>query len=334
MVLLASSGVVHAQSTCITYNLYGALIIPVRDYPNKFEVFLLNRMGEQEIAHSYIDMSGRFFFDNLQEGTFDVVVRLEGFKEMRERVDIGRTLGTTADNGVCKQNEIYWLTPEDTIVIVDERLRGYPKEAISEYVQAVTAYNEKHYKEVVVHLENVVRLAPDWFDAHCELGVAYEEVNQRPNAEKQYRRALELKPDGFRALVSLGRLLVVEADERLQSAATRDSAPPILRQAREVLASATMRDTRDANASYMLGAVDFRLGSYKDAEVELKHALELDPTVFPARVTLINVYIEQKQWQSALDNIDAFIIENPDSVLRQQVFAIRSTVLRRLMPVQ
>jgi len=333
LVILLSSGIANAQSDCSLFNLYGTLIIPVRDHPEKFIVLLKSRMGEQEIAHSYIDMNGRFSFESVPVGTFDVFVKIDGFKEMRERVDLSGHQG--GQEGVpCKQNEIYWLTPEDITVIVDERLRGYPKEAIDEYVLAVRADSGKRYKEVVVHLENVIRLAPDWFDAHCELGAAYEKVDRRGDAEKEYRKALELKPDGFRAMMSLGRLLVLEADDRIQSPATRDAVPPLLNQAREVLVSATTKDPTAAMAVYLLGAVDFRLASYKNAETELKHALELDASIFPARVTLINVYIEQKQWQSALDNVDSFIVENPDSIYRQQVLAIRSSILRRLTPAQ
>lgn len=336
LVILFSSGIAHAQpqSVCTAVNFYGTLIIPVRDHPEKFEVFLTTRMGNQEIAHTYIDLTGRFFFENLSEGTYDVVARVDGFKEMRERVDVASHQGGNADNGACKQNEIYWLTPENITVITDERLRGYPKAAIDEYVLAVAADSAKRYKEVVVHLENVVRLAPDWYDAHCELGAAYEEVDRNADAEKEYRKALELKPDGFRAMMNLGRLLVLVADEKIQNPATRDAVPPILNQAREVLVSASERDPMSAMAAYLLGAADFRLASYKNAEMELKRALELDASVFPARVTLINVYIAQKQWQNALDNVDTFMLENPDSIYRQQVLGIRSSILRRLTPQQ
>jgi predicted Zn-dependent protease len=334
LVILLSSGIARAQSDCTIFNLYGALIIPVRDHPEKFEVLLKTRMGEQEIAHAYIDLNGRFFFENIPVGTYDVFTKIDGFKEMRERVDFSGHRGGQSDSDPCKQNEIYWLKPEDVTVIVDERLRGYPKEAIDEYVAAVAADSAKKYKEVVAHLENVVRLAPDWYDAHCELGVAYEELDRNGDAEKEYRKALELKPNGFRAMMSLGRLLVLVADLKLQSPATRDAGSPLLNQARELLVSATTMDPMSAMAAYLLGAVDFRLASYKNAETELKHALELDASIFPARVTLINVYIAQQQWQNALDNVDTFLLENPDTVFRQQVLGIRSSILRRVMPNQ
>jgi tetratricopeptide (TPR) repeat protein len=331
LVILFSSGIAHAQADCTLFNLYGALIIPVRDHPEKFTVFLKPHGGDQEFMHTYIDLNGRFFFENVPLGTYDVYTKIDGFKEMRERVDFSGHMGGQ-DN--CKQNEIYWLRPEDTEVVVDERLRGYPKAAIDEYVLAVTADSKKQYKEVAAHLENVVRLAPDWYDAHCELGVAYEELNRLGDAEKEYRKALELKPDGFRAIMSLSRLLILVADEKIQNPATKDAGPPLLSVARELLKNATTIDPMSAMAAYLLGAVDFRLASYKNAETELKQALELDKSIFPARVTLINVYIAQQQWQNALDNVDTFLLENPDTVYRQQVMGIRSSILRRATPNQ
>jgi predicted Zn-dependent protease len=334
VVILFSSGIACAQTDCTIFNLYGTLIIPVRDHPEKFEVLLKTRMGEQEIAHAYIDLNGRFFFENIPVGTYDVFAKIDGFKEMRERVDFSGHQGGHTESDACKQNEIYWLKPDDVTVVVDERLRGYPKAAIDEYVAAVAADSAKRYKDVVAHLENVVKLAPDWFDAHCELGAAYEKLDQLGDAEKEYRKALELKPNGFRAMMSLGRLLILQADLKLQDPAARNAVAPILNQARELLARAAESDPMAAMAAYLLGAVDFRLASYKNAETELKHALDLDASIFPARVTLINVYIAQQQWKNALDNVDTFLLENPDSVYRQQVLGIRSSILRRVTPNQ
>ena len=325
--VLSFSGIAHAQGTvCTTLTLRGTLIIPVQDYPSRFEVLLLSRRGEQEFAHSYVDMTNRFFMDNLQQGEYDVVVRLPGFKELRERVEVEQHQG----NESCIVNEIYWLTPEDTVVIVDERLRGYPKEAIDEFVLAITAESDKHYEQVVQHLEKVVKLAADWFDAHCELGAAYEEVHHPGDAEKEYRTALTLKPESFRVMMSLGRLFVVVADEKLQDPSTRDSAVPIFHQAYDLLAAAAERDPTSAMAMYMVGNTEFRLASYKDAERDLKRALELDATIYPARISLVNVYIAQNMWQDALENLDEFIIGNPTAAQRQEALATRTAIIRRL----
>lgn len=329
--ILVASSFAHAQIGslgCVTsppgtFTFTGKLIIPGNDHPEIFEVFLMARMGEQIIAHTIANWSGEFCFIGVESARYDLLVRLEGFKELREVVDVPPVFPS-----------IFWLTPADREVVLDERLRGYPKEAIDEYVMAAMADANKDFKEVVRHLEKVVSLAADWYDAHCELGGAYEEIQRYTDAEKEYRRALELKPDGMRAIMSLGRLLVLVSDDMINAAAAQDTITPILEQAHEVLTAALKRDPTSAMASYLIGAVDFRLASYGDAEKELKHALQLDTTIFPARIMLVNVFVAQKLWDQALDHLDQFILENPRSPYRTQAMETRASVVRHMRESQ
>src|SRR4029079_5204596 len=124
--------------------LSGTLVIPVRDHPEKFEVLLLSTMGEREIAFTYLDITNRFFFENIPDGEYDVVIRVDGFKELREHVKL---TFEPFDLTPCEQHGTYWLTPVDTIEVVDERLRVYPKEAIVEYVLAIDAHEAKNFDE-------------------------------------------------------------------------------------------------------------------------------------------------------------------------------------------
>ncbi len=62
----------------------------------------------------------------------------------------------------------------------------------------------------------------------------------------------------------------------------------------------------------------------------MNHVLELDQMLAAARITLINVYVQQQSWQNALENLDAFLLENPTSPYRQQVITTRLSVVRRL----
>jgi len=130
--------------------------------------------------------------------------------------------------------------------------------------------------------------------------------------------------------MALGRLLVEEADIQILAAEKQDEIRPTLKRARETLSQAVILDPKLATAFYYLGVVDFRTSSFAGAEGELKHALSLDPTLAPAKITLINVYVLQKNWQNALENLDAFLLENPTSPYRQQVTATRLSVARRL----
>ena len=149
-------------------------------------------------------------------------------------------------------------------------------------------------------------------------------------AKREFLKAHELNAESARPFLALGRLFVQQADLEIQAASKRDVAQSTLTQAREALTEAIGRDAKLASAIYYLGAVDYLSGSYADAERELTHALELNPSLFPARIMLINVFVKQRQWQAALDNVDSFLLENPDSPYRQEVADTRVGVVRRL----
>jgi tetratricopeptide (TPR) repeat protein len=322
LLLLLSS---PAMAQCTAYTFHGTLIIPTRNYPPVIEVMLATHKGEQPIAYAYTDANNQFRFDNVQADRMDVVVRLEKFNELRESVDIGDTV-SQAGTGACNQSGVFWLIPDEH---AGEPLHGYPKEAVDEYALALKEDTARRYSEAAKHLEKVVMLVPEWFDAHCDLAAIYEKANRGGDAEKEYRKALDLEPDSFRAQLALGRLLLDQADLKLQQPSHPDL-QPVLREARGLLAKAVNGNDKSAAAVHLLGDADFRLSDYKNAEIELKRALELDPTLYAARITLINVYISQKRWQDALDNVDIFLVENPSSPLRKEIMSTRTSIVHRL----
>ncbi|HLQ76761.1 MAG TPA: carboxypeptidase-like regulatory domain-containing protein [Terriglobia bacterium] len=132
VLILMISGIAHAQlgdlgcrsqavgSTLFT--LHGTIIIPVRDHAEIFEVFLLSNNGEQILARTIADSNGRYCFLDIPRDRYDFVVRLEGFKELREGIHIGDPPPPPSMKGVYEM--IFWLSPVDTVVVVDERLRG------------------------------------------------------------------------------------------------------------------------------------------------------------------------------------------------------------------
>jgi tetratricopeptide (TPR) repeat protein len=329
VLILFVSSFSFAQAVCSTYSFFGTIIVAARDHPTTYEVQLLADRGEQPIAYAYVDMTNRFSFDGVTEGRYDVVVRLEHFQELRSPVNISSTMNPQA-NGGCNLRDIFWLLPLESI---DQTSSRYPPEAMKEYELAIRAENNKDFAEAVIHLETAVRLAPDWFDAHSDLGAVYEKVNRVTDAATEYRKALALKPDSVRAQLSLGRLLLDEADKKLQDPQSHLDVQPSLHEAHELISKAILADPKSAMASFLLGGVDFRLMEYKAAEAELERALELDPKMFQARITLANLYINRMRWQDALDQVDLFILENPTSPYLPQMTATRTGIVRKLQAI-
>ena len=52
--------------------------------------------------------------------------------------------------------------------------------------------------------------------------------------------------------------------------------------------------------------------------------------MFEARILRINLFIEQKLWQAALDNADAFMLDYPNSSHRPEVADSRQHIVARM----
>ena len=125
----------------------------------------------------------------------------------------------------------------------------------SQFAQAVTAYD----RALELYAE---RDTDQWFVYYVR-GISYERLGKWPQAEADFRRALELKPDQPQVLNYLGYSLVekrIKLDEALDMIERAVAAEP--------------------NSGYIvdsLGWVLYRLGRYDEAVAHMERAAELMP---------------------------------------------------------
>ena len=65
----------------------------------------------------------------------------------------------------------------------------------------------KQYQKAKVHLEEAIRLVPDFAAAYNSLGKTYEGLRQYDKARSAYEKALEFNPEYIDAYLNLGKLL-------------------------------------------------------------------------------------------------------------------------------
>ena len=65
----------------------------------------------------------------------------------------------------------------------------------------------KQYQKAKVHLEEAIRLVPDFAAAYHSLGKTYEGLRQYDKARTSYEKAVEFNPNYSEAYLSLGKLL-------------------------------------------------------------------------------------------------------------------------------
>jgi tetratricopeptide (TPR) repeat protein len=177
-------------------------------------------------------------------------------------------------------------------------------------------------------LEGVVKLAPDFPDAHNLLGTVYQGMDRYRDAEKQYNMARNLSPGSVAPLINLGVLYLQEAEANEKegpfvTGVMYDDSLHSLQDANRV-------DPRNPTVYYLLGVLFYRAHSYRFAEASFNEAISIDVHVGPARLALANVYIRQQKWKEALDQFDKYLAENPKAADRTQVEAVRTKVIQQL----
>ncbi|MCG6945868.1 MAG: tetratricopeptide repeat protein [Deltaproteobacteria bacterium] len=99
---------------------------------------------------------------------------------------------------------------------VEEAIKYYHKALENElYMNPESAHNNlglaylrlKEYHKAMLHLEEAVRLVPDYAIAYNNLGKAYEGLGQYDKARFSYEQAVQFNPQYAEAYLNLGKLL-------------------------------------------------------------------------------------------------------------------------------
>ena len=164
------------------------------------------------------------------------------------------------------------------------------------------------------HLENAVSIAPDFFEAHVALARQYRAGGRIEDAATHWIRAAGIRGHDAGPLVELGRLYMERGDAGAALA---------------VLERAVNRDPKDPAATYYYAFVLYQDGQYHVAEVTLKQFLKRDSRVGAIELLLASVFTKQQKPDDALEQINAYLEQNPEGANRLMALELR----KRLMAV-
>jgi tetratricopeptide (TPR) repeat protein len=218
---------------------------------------------------------------------------------------------------------------EDPFLLdVTEMLQQYPTRAVQEYQQGLTEAQKGKRPAAAKHLEEAIRLAPEFFNAHSSLGVLYQKMERYRDAEREYGVAHRLNPRSAAPLVNLGSLHLEESESR--GAGNVRTSRGMLNAALACLNEALKIQPSSAFAEYLTGVVYYKTGFYETAEDHLQKALEFDGAMKFARLGLANVYVAMREWENAVLQLDAYLEENPFASNRPRIKEARANAAQKL----
>src|SRR5687768_4299367 len=195
----------------------GRIIAPGVTFDSYIEVIQL--IETQPVGYGYTNSTGEFTLPEQPTGTYYIVVRIDGFKEYRDKVNV---VG-------CEKffRYVIFMEPEEEkivpllldfsgevneVVDVAELKRTFPKKVIGEYEKARGERLRGEPSRAQTRLEKVIQEYPDFYSARNELGTIYLEKKMFREAEEHFNAAHDLRPASAAPLVSLGSLYVQEAE--------------------------------------------------------------------------------------------------------------------------
>jgi tetratricopeptide (TPR) repeat protein len=169
-------------------------------------------------------------------------------------------------------------------------------------------------------LKRATSIAPDWAEAHRQLGIVYYDAREYDLSRTELRRAVELDPNDAAGWGQLGKLYLTtgaldEAETALQRAAQlrpdRATYPAMLGElyrqrgdpasatkAIEAFRHALTLDPQNADAYHRLGLLYQRLGRFAEAGVALRAVTRIQPR-------LVEPYYALAQVERKLGNLAA-----------------------------
>ncbi len=286
--------------------LYGDLVIDESKVagltPLSVDIILYTE-GRIQLARQAIPNTGRYRFNNLKTGIYQLVVEIEGREVARLRVDLLSPLIHDLRQDIALEWRGSRNSTKPGVISADQYPRTTRNEALLK--QARAAVDKKKYPKAAELLQRVTQSDARDFEAWAELASVHFLQKNFDAAEIEYLRAIDAHPGFFLALLNLGRLEVAQKKYEV---------------AVKALSNVVKVRPESADANYLLGEAYLQLKRGSLAVVYLNEALRLDPLgMAEVHLRLARLYHGAGLRDKAAQEYERFLKKRPGYSDRQRL---------------
>lgn len=283
-----------------SYTLFGDLIVDEgRDSgikPLVYEIALTNA-GGTPAGRQYVNAGGRYQFNNLSAGQYELIVLLDHEEIARTRVEI---LPGPAQERIRQDLTLAWKAGERPKPAAISAADFYKRSESNEkqFLKAKEATDQKRYDDAIATLRQVVTADPHDFQAWAELGTIYLFKQSYEESENSYVKSVTERPTFFLGQMNLGRLRVLRKN---------------FEGAIEPLTAAVNIQPTSADANYYLGESYLQIKKGSKAVGYLNEAIKLDPVgKADAHLRLATLYNAVGMKDKAAIEYEEFLKKKPN----------------------
>jgi Flp pilus assembly protein TadD len=269
--------------------------------PDRIEITLQTR--GIVVNQAWTDNEGKFIFHDLPGNLYHVMINDERYEPYHEDVKVDPHINPV--NILSIRLELKpqaapqgapVLGGDPYLVDLAEYKKQFSKKVVKEFEEGVKCGANGKAADAIRHFQAALRLAPDFYPAHNNLGAAYLNQSNFPAAEAEFEAVLKINQSDTQAYFNLGNvfLLTGRYDDCLR-----------------LVEEGLRRRPNSGFAQFLLGSAFEKLGKSREAERALHDAVLLDATLSRAHLELVNLYLRQKRTEEAIGELNFFLKSFP-----------------------
>lgn len=267
-----------------------------RRIPNA-TIVLCDAQGSR-LQEAYSNESGEFSFRAVRADLYILQVRAEGYEPAKVHVDVNLSPvhGLPIALKALRQSDS--AVPHRSSVSAHEL--SMPKAASDLFSSGMTAlYKENNPQAALNDFQSAIVKAPTYYEAYYQAGMAYLALQNGAEAEKQFRKSMEISQKKYgEADIALATLL-------LQRKETTEGEP--------LLRAGLALNPQSWAGQIEVGKLELSRGHLETALAAAERAESLAPLQPMVYRLLAVVHLQQKNYAAVVSDLDSYIRLDPDS---------------------
>jgi type IV pilus assembly protein PilF len=293
--------------------------------PDRIEVTLQTR--GIIVNQVWTDDEGKFVFRDLPTNLYHVIINDERYEPYEENVKLNPHTNPTniltirlTPKAPAKPDAPPPAVAGGNPYLVDlaEYEKQFPGKVVKEFEKGVKCQANGKTGDAVRHFQASLKLAPDFYPAHNNLGTIYLSQTKFAAAQGEFEAVLRLKQSDTQAYLNLGNVFLLTGHY-----------DDCLRMVEEGL----RKQPNSGFGQFLLGSVYGRMGKLPEAERALHDAILFDPSLSRAYLELVNLYVREKRTTEAIGELKFFLKSFPADPLVPKAQQVLSRLEASVQPV-
>lgn len=243
------------------------------------------------------DSSGKFDFEGIYPSVYIVKIRVPGYQEASERLDLTVSGSNFVDFELQSiPGDARSQGPSEGIVNIGDA--AIPEKARKEFEKGrQLMLDGKDLQGSVDHLQKATKIYPQFADAYLLMGMVYIQKNDPASAKASLQKAVEVDPKLSAGYITQGMLFNGLKDYP---------------SAEKSLTQGLQLNPESADGHYELAKTYWATGRLQDAEQQATKAAAVKPDLAPVHVLLGNIELRKNDPAGALKEFQEYLKLDPN----------------------